>query len=170
MLRNSSDGSHIYFVAAGALTPESELNAEGKRPVAGQDNLYGYDTVTEKLKFVATLATGSTHDENLWGESGKGNPGELANFDESSREVQTTPDGNYVVFDSEAQLADDPAPPGPHGAVYRYDFETGELTWVSHGEEGLGVRRRGFDCHDTRRGGWFRRCHQRHRPGNQRKR
>jgi hypothetical protein len=54
VVRVSQDGSHVYFVAVGVLTGE---NAEHHSPEAGADNLYVYDTVTEKTVFVATLLT-----------------------------------------------------------------------------------------------------------------
>src|SRR5271155_4586190 len=99
---------------------------------------YGYDTVTGQIKFVADLS--GAHDNVLWGEV----HGETSN-DDSSREVQTTPDGRYLVFSSGAQLAGDLNKPG-HQAVYRYDFESGELTWVSHGATGFTYKGEGLNA------------------------
>lgn len=56
VVRVSEDGSHIYFVAKGVLTSE---NGEKRSPEAGADNLYVYDTMTEKTAFVATLLNGA---------------------------------------------------------------------------------------------------------------
>lgn len=55
--RVSQDGSHVYFVARGELTEGP--NHEGEEPVAGAENLYVYDTVSNTTKFVATLLTGA---------------------------------------------------------------------------------------------------------------
>jgi hypothetical protein len=125
VVRSSSDGSHVYFVADGVLTSEENAAGEAARP--GGANLYGYDTVDSKLKFVATLGT---PDAALWGEA------QTSRFlDLLVREAQTTPDGRYLVFSSETPLAGDTNPAA--NAVYRYDFETGELVWVSQAAPGL---------------------------------
>jgi hypothetical protein len=127
LVRSSSDGSHAYFVANGVLT--SEKNSAEEAPQAGHHNLYAYDTVSGTLKFVATL--GETDKEiTLWGEFA------AQRFDDTFvREAQTTPDGRYLVFSSLVALAGDT---NPHAkAVYRYDFQTGELAWVSQASPGL---------------------------------
>jgi hypothetical protein len=46
----SSDGSRVYFVARGMLAP---ANGEGRSPVAGEENLYVYDTQSGRTAFVA---------------------------------------------------------------------------------------------------------------------
>jgi WD40-like Beta Propeller Repeat len=119
VVRNSPDGSHVYFVATGVLA-----NGATK----GLANLYGYDTITEETKFVAARA--GVIVEGI----GKENEGGFVSTD-SARHAQTTPDGRYLVFSSQAQLAGDTNEKGCPStcpqAVYRYDFETGGLTWVS---------------------------------------
>jgi hypothetical protein len=132
VLRNSPDGSHIYFVASGVLT--NETNAEGNPAIAGQPNLYGYDTLTKETKFVATLSAATDNRScqvasalepcELWG----GLTGR-----DKRRSAQTTPDGRYLVFSSAAHLAENTK---NSGAAYRYDFKTGELTWISHAAPG----------------------------------
>jgi hypothetical protein len=143
MLRSSSDGSHVYFAAQGVLTSEPNKNSEAAQP--GANNLYGYDTVTGKIKFVGDLL-GDT-DSALWG-GAPPTPGEpFKPNDKLTREVQTTPDGRFLVFSSGAQLAGDLNKEGiqtqqkdrERPAVYRYDFDTGELTWISHGAPGFKV-------------------------------
>jgi hypothetical protein len=52
VVRVSEDGSHVYFVAKGALAGK---NAEGNAPEAGADNLYVYNTGTGRTVFVGTL-------------------------------------------------------------------------------------------------------------------
>ena len=60
VVRVSEDGSHVYFVAKGKLTGADTVAGRGPEtaePQQGADNLYVYDTVTEKTVFVATLLT-----------------------------------------------------------------------------------------------------------------
>ena len=109
----SSDGSHVYFVAEGILT--TVPNGNGEVAHAGQSNLYAYDTVTGETKFVALGGVGT-------------------NNHSYSTYAQTTPDGRYLVFSNAAVLAGDT---NTGSAVYRYDFQTSELTWVSHAASGF---------------------------------
>jgi hypothetical protein len=51
---------------------------------------------------------------------------------DTERHAQTTPDGRYLVFSTFGELQKT-GHTGPGAAVYRYDFATGELVWVSHG-------------------------------------
>jgi len=95
-------------------------NANGEKAQNGQDNVYGYDVASGETKFVAKIS------------------GELvahigsAVSRDGGRRAQTTPDGRYLVFSSAGELAGD-LNNGAAQAVYRYDFQTGALTWVSHG-------------------------------------
>lgn len=120
--RTSSDGSHVYFVAKGVLT--TTPNGNGEHAEAGQSNLYGYDTETNELKFVARV-----------------NASSVAGGDEVSsdteRHAQTTPDGRQLVFSTPGPLENTGDTNGSAQAVYRYDFQTGELTWVSHPASGF---------------------------------
>ena len=118
VVQASSDGSHVYYVAQGELT--TEANANGEKAVAGEDNLYGYDTDTGETKFVAILTF--PQDEPL------------SERPDTNSQAQTTPDGEYLVFSSYSQLAGDTNPGAQ--AAYRYDFATGELTWISHAAPG----------------------------------
>jgi hypothetical protein len=120
VVRTSSDGTHVYFVAQGVLTTEANGNEE--KAMAGESNLYGYDTETGKTKFVATLTKAPINP--LWGEG-----------DAQEREAQTTRDGHYLIFSFPVKLAGDTNSSSAQ-AVYRYDFETRELTWISHPEPG----------------------------------
>jgi hypothetical protein len=112
---NSSDGSHVYFVAEGVLT--TVPNGNGEVAQAGQRNLYGYDTVTGETKFVGVGGVDTTNTATS-----------------VNTYVQTTPDGRYLVFSSSARLAGDT---NIGQGVYRYDFQTGALTWVSHAAPGF---------------------------------
>jgi hypothetical protein len=121
VVRISSDGSHVYFVAHSVLTSVPNGNNE----TAGNfDDLYGYDTGTNEVKFVAAS------NDNIESEDGR-------------RHAQTTPDGRYLAFSTHERLAGDTNCKETGGteecaqAVYRYDFETGELTWVSRAAPGF---------------------------------
>ena len=126
VVRTSSDGSHVYFVANGALTGEENKGQGKEQPECAQSgtpNLYGYDTETGELKFVA--ATGANS-------GGTGEKGKLQ--DDLHRLAQTTPDGKYLVFSAPGSFDLGPGNEKHSYArnVYRFDFDSGELTWVSH--------------------------------------
>lgn len=151
VVRVSSDGSHVYFVARGLLT--SVPNALGQSAVAGGDNLYGFNAETGETKFVAELCSNAStsgtvsdaacpatlnggapgseppavNDQSLWGldEPVTADPG---------RQAQVTPNGRYLVFTTYARLAGKDTDHAQD--VYRYDFQTGEVTLVSHGAPG----------------------------------
>jgi hypothetical protein len=128
VLRVSPDGSHVYFVASGVLENANCTNC--KEAQVNMSNLYGYDTVTGETKFVAEIS------------------GELVNrigrqvSQDYERHAQTTPDGRFLVFSTSGSLAGDVNNSAAQ-AVYRYDFQTGELTWVSHGAPGFKVENEG---------------------------
>jgi hypothetical protein len=136
----SSDGSHVDFVATGALT--NLPNSLGQFAQSEADNLYEVDTNTGGTKFIAELCSGEERsgsasdsscdteesDEALWGREGE-------EPNAAHIEADTTPEGQYLVFSTWARLTAEDNDAGR--AVYRYDFETGELTWVSHGAEGF---------------------------------
>jgi hypothetical protein len=116
----SGDGSHVYFVAEGALT--SQPNAQGELPQGGSDNLYGYGE--GHLRFIATL---SPADENEW-ERYVG-----------ATVANVTPDGRHLVFVSHRPLTvdDTRSESEPEAAqVFEYDDQTGALTRISVGEDG----------------------------------
>jgi hypothetical protein len=138
VVRSSPDGSHVYFVATGVLKVEKnkegkEANANGEEPVKGDSNLYGYDTLTHETKFVAG---GKSAGEVVVGVSTKGSEEST----DSARQTQTTPDGRYLVFSSPLKMSGDT---NSGRAVYRYDFQTGALEWVSHGALGFTPKNEG---------------------------
>jgi hypothetical protein len=139
VVRTSPDGSHVYFGALGALpsVPNTTINGKGE-PVnevahAGKVNLYGYDTVTRETKFV-----GGSQVEGIGTKVSTDFP------PANGRPAQTTPDGRYLVFSSRSPLAGDTN--GAAQAVYRYDFQTGELTWVSQAAHGFTPTNEGKDA------------------------
>jgi hypothetical protein len=139
----SPDGSHVYFVARGALI--TTTNTNGDVPIKGADNIYVYDSASEELKFIASLCSGAhvsgsaqdlncptethiirgqfTDDESLWREN--------------DVEAQTTANGAFLVFTSYGELV--PNDTDTAKDVYRYDSATGALIRVSLGEAGYGA-------------------------------
>jgi hypothetical protein len=123
VVRTSHDGSHVYFVALGKLT--TDKNTFGEEAQEGKFNLYGYDTVTGQIKFITI--------------NGGGDVGGITISTDQNRHAQTNaPDGRYLVFSTvpsgklrEATSQNEAL------AAYRYDFNSGELTWVSGGAPGF---------------------------------
>jgi hypothetical protein len=138
----SPDGSRVYFVARGVLS--EGVNAEGRMPVAGADNLYVYDSVSGGLPvFIADLCSGP----GLSGEVSSLHcpadleEGELVNDRElwagAGPQAQTNASGQFLVFSSYGQLTSDDTDNARD--VYRYDAVTGGLVRVSVGENGYGA-------------------------------
>lgn len=132
VVRISSDGSHVYFDSPAVLT--AVANAAGHTAVAGAENLYGVDTLTGETKFIADAPVVSAE--------GNCTPG-IASCD-IARQAQTTPDGQYLVFATSADLTPEDTNGGT--AIYRYDFATGTLTWISRTALGFAPRDEGLDA------------------------
>lgn len=113
--RVSEDGSHVYFVAHAAL---AGANDEGNAPTPGLDNLYVFERDTDypsgRTAFVATL---SSEDGEDWSRA-------------DARPVQATPDGQFLVFDSRADLLGSGS---GLSQVYEYDALSERLVRVSAG-------------------------------------
>jgi hypothetical protein len=114
--RISEDGSHVYYVASGALTG---ANAEGHSPVIGHDNLYCYETLTGRTQFIGTLLAG---DARIWGRT------------DHYRPIETTPDGDFLVFTSVADLT--AGDTSTVAQVFEYDAQDERLQRVSVGQDG----------------------------------
>ncbi len=110
----SSDGSHVYVSSRAVLT--TLPNGNGEHASAGQGGTYGYDTETGQTQFVSSGVEGFTT-------------------------AQVTPDGRYLIFTTSAHLSPEDTNSGT--AIYRYDFQTGELTWVSHAAPGFAALNEG---------------------------
>jgi hypothetical protein len=125
----SEDGSYVYFVADGALT-EGE-NAEDKKPVENQPNLYlSHEGVTT---FIATL---SSEDGDFTG-GGGGNDGDWQ-ADPGHRTAEVTPGGHSVVFMSrqgftgyDNLLENDEHKKVSLTEVFVYDSDTGRIMCAS---------------------------------------
>jgi hypothetical protein len=158
VVRVAPDGSHVYFVARGALV--EGVNAQGLAPVRGADNLYVYDSVTGKMAFIADLCSGPSISgtvedihcpvdltEGIKGEAEQGTVNDTPLWAESGgeSEAQTAGvGGQFLVFSSYGQLAVDDTDNARD--VYRYDTETGVLQRVSVGEDGYDAN---GNCNDS---------------------
>jgi hypothetical protein len=128
----SADGSHVYFLNAPAGKEHLYGTVTGERGPTGEPE--------PKPKLVGMAEGGPL----AWGfeptGTTSGKPSVVGPFQNEggARLAQVTPDGRDLVFSSTAPLAE---PPGAKllaaPAVYRYDFLTEELTWVSHGAPGF---------------------------------
>jgi hypothetical protein len=121
--RVAEDGSRVYFVAKGRLTAAG--NEFGASAVAGQPNLYVYDTEEAEHDpgyrpvFIATL---SFNDSQDWQRDDR-------------RPVQATPDGRFLLFPS-SRPGLTPGDTAAGSQLFEYDAQTGELVRVSQGEDG----------------------------------
>ncbi len=145
VVRTSSDGSHVYFVAKGVLT--TVPNGVGEAAQLGADNLYGVDTETAETKFVGDLCSNKEESGSVKPDSacpatltgtiaGEGTNDHLLWGIDRERDAQATPSGRYLIFTTYARLiASGPeADTNEAQQVYRYDFETGKLNRISIGE------------------------------------
>jgi hypothetical protein len=123
--RVSEDGSHVYFIAKAAL---AGTNGEGNAPTPDGDNLYVFERdpafPAGRTAFVATLSGKDLED---WGDSEGASYG--SNVD-TNRPVQATPDGQFLVFDSRADLLGSGS---GLSQVYEYDAVNERLVRVSVG-------------------------------------
>jgi hypothetical protein len=123
--RVSEDGSHTYFVAEGDLTG-SQKNAVGREAIPNQPNLYVFlqnaAHPTGELIFVTPLASSDRH---AWASN------------DAPRRVQATPDGLYLAFLSNLNVASPGPPVEGSSQVFEYDAERGELVRVSIGQSGF---------------------------------
>jgi hypothetical protein len=125
VVRISSDGSHVYFVATGKLA--ALPGPGGSEPTEGQNNLYVSEALGggSQLRFVATLAEG---DQELWG----GSYGS-----DESRPAATSADGANLLFASSAALA-----PGSAGVSQLFLYRDGAAPDLRR----ISVPRQGFEA------------------------
>jgi hypothetical protein len=120
--RISEDGSHVYFVAKGALTRTA--NSLGDTATGGFDNLYVYSE--GHTSFIARL---SSEDDQPHGEF----QGDWARAD--NRPVLASRDGRFLIFTSQADLTHEQVN-GTVRQVFQYDAETKGLARASIGQNG----------------------------------
>ena len=117
----SADGSHVYFVAEGALT--TQPNPVGATPLAGEPNLYVYERDAGHpgghLAFVGTLSPSDK--ESLWGaETSFANAAEtVPAFGRNAKGAEVGGDGHVLVFASKATLTAEGS--GGDAGLFGYD-------------------------------------------------
>lgn len=134
----STDGSHVYFVAAGVLTEHP--NPAGKVAQAGKPNLYLWDEESEQVTFLGTLAAPAALDDlgdAIFSTEGEGNGlwGGQGTWNNNAYPVPVTGgegggDGHILLFESRAELTSEDAD-GRHLDVYRYDADLPGLECLS---------------------------------------
>lgn len=121
VMASSSDGSHVYFVAKGALT--ASPNTQGQTALAGADNLYVYTREAGQEGHVAFIAVLPEADSGEWSQ-GQGH-------------ANVTPNGRYLVFTSRGALTPDDTRTDGAQQVFRYDAQSGVTVRISIGEHGF---------------------------------
>jgi hypothetical protein len=120
----AQDGSRVYYVAGGDVAGASE-NELHHRPVAGESNLYVFDTDTRATAFVATLGENDAQD---WARL-YFRPAEIAGEG-----------GRFLLFASSAPgITPDESNEAGLEQLYEYDAQTGELVRVTQGERVAGA-------------------------------
>jgi hypothetical protein len=92
----ADDGSSVYFVANGALTPDAvagDCTAQSHQPASNRCDLYRYDTVTETARLVAILSGADSPD---WGVG--------LNRGLESLTARVSPNGRWLAFMSQSSL------------------------------------------------------------------
>ena len=145
VVRVSEDGSHVYFVAQGVLT--SATGPAGDLAQAGADNLYVFDTETGHTAFIGDLCSGAeasgivpdtrcSSGLNSLMPNKAGSLNDLSDWQqEDRRPIDATPDGNFLVFTSSADLTPDDTSSAPQ--VFEYDARNKTLARVSVGQGGF---------------------------------
>ncbi len=140
VVRISEDGSHVYFVAKGVLT--TNANGEGAEAQPGEDNLYLYERDAQysegRIAFVGIVRPS----EQICEENEEDGLEETCEQDEKiwekrdlERPVSATPDGNFLVFVSSADLT--LGDTSRVGQAFEYDAQTEALTRISTGQDGF---------------------------------
>lgn len=139
--RVSEDGSYVYFVARGVLTPAADrsLPAGHNIAVEGEDNLYAYNTVTDHTAFVATL---SGEDQAVWS-SEDDRPAQTNVCTPTEEGAAACVPGRFLVFSSVADLVEGDTSDVPQ--IFEYDVQTGTLVRVSIGHR----KPEGYECPTT---------------------
>jgi hypothetical protein len=142
ILRIAPNGQRAYFVAGGDLLSAAQqiaLEGEGRLvPQTGAENLYEYDSSSGTVRFIIDLCTGREQSgaaEDFRCPSGESDMAVWGSGGPAAGESQTGgAGGEFLVFSSYGQLTSDDTNAAKD--IYRYDAVTGELTLVSHGENG----------------------------------
>ncbi len=121
---SSTDLGSVYFVATGVLAPGA---------TAAQPNLYLWRK-GESIGFLGTLdgtlVNGSAADAGVWSTlTGRGSDFKTFGLFRNYRQARVTPDGQSLLFLSQARLTD--YDNSGRRQVYLYDVSTGDVSCVS---------------------------------------
>jgi hypothetical protein len=115
----AEDGARVYFVSRNVV-PGAGKGPRETEPRAGDNNLYVYDTETEKTTFIATF--GEEGEDFMWGKIFGLKPVEV-----------TGNEGQFLLFVSQTQGLV-PGDTSESTQLFEYDAETGELERLTKGE------------------------------------
>jgi hypothetical protein len=118
----AEDGARVYYVSRNDV-PGAGKGPHETEPSAGDNNLYVYDTTTEKTTFIATLGE-EGNEYFIWGKLFGLKPVEV-----------TGSEGQFLLFVSQAQGLV-PGDTSAFAQLFEYDAETGELERLTKGENG----------------------------------
>jgi hypothetical protein len=118
----AEDGARVYYVSRNDV-PGAGKGPRETEPRAGDNNLYVYDTGTEKTTFIATLGE-EGNEYYIWGKIFGVKPVEV-----------TGSEGQFLLFVSQAQGLV-PGDTSAFAQLFEYDAETGELERLTKGENG----------------------------------
>jgi hypothetical protein len=105
----SNDGSHVYFVADGLLATNV---TDGHSAVAGEPNVYSYNTGNGTTTFVATVARPDV--SKCDPTCAEGEQAQLVQTPDVFRPAYTTGDGSVLVFASGGDLTGEEHSPATH--------------------------------------------------------
>ena len=130
-LRSSDDGSHVYFNSTGVFA--KNVNENKEKAEAGKENLYVYDTVTEKTAFIAQALPGG---KASWGIGLEAQVNGCPSTELGETKAPGCEAGRFFVFATSAKITPDDT--GSAQQVFEYDAQSGRLVRVSLGEGGYG--------------------------------
>ena len=126
VVRVTKQATLVYLVSTDAQLA-TNLDAKQENAIAGGDNLYVYDTSSQQTTFIGTLSSqAQSPDYRDW-------------TAEDHRPVEATPNGQFLMFPSTADLTPDAS--GEGSQLYRYEapsqaHSNGVLVRVSVGASG----------------------------------
>jgi hypothetical protein len=96
----SNNAATVYFVSLSAVA--ANANSAGQKALAGEPNLYAYETQSGQTTFIATLAWADVSECDP--DCGEGHPAALIAQPDLARAAYPTPDGSVLVFAASGDL------------------------------------------------------------------
>lgn len=117
----SNDGSYVFFLSESKLA--ENVNSHGAGATEGSPNLYAYNTATQAMTFIATMAQSDVTAEG-------GGPAGLIAEPDIDRPAVPTADGSVLVFAAHGNLTGQ-NPRERYTEIYRYSVPEEQLVCVS---------------------------------------